>query len=107
MEGFKHSGLELPENSFQEVVRLQQELSELSAKFSTNISEDVSCFTVSEAEFDGVPADVKSALTKEEGPLRSQDRLSDLFQRTAMCGRHDRRCPGASTTWCIPSTRPS
>eukprot|EP00331_Platyophrya_macrostoma_P005686 CAMPEP_0176416932 /NCGR_PEP_ID=MMETSP0127-20121128/6609_1 /TAXON_ID=938130 /ORGANISM="Platyophrya macrostoma, Strain WH" /LENGTH=697 /DNA_ID=CAMNT_0017797039 /DNA_START=33 /DNA_END=2126 /DNA_ORIENTATION=+ len=71
LAAFRRRGLDLPEETFQQVIALQKEVSALSTKFSTNIAEDATEIEVDSLEqLAGVPEPIVKQLTtrqKSEG----------------------------------------
>ncbi|MGE0009862.1 MAG: M3 family metallopeptidase [Candidatus Babeliales bacterium] len=66
MDDFKRSGLDLPEDKRQEVIKLEKELSELTTRFQKNINTDTSFFTATQEELDGVEQSVIDNLQKTD-----------------------------------------
>lgn len=66
MDGFKRSGLNLPENEREAIKKIKKELSALTLQFDSNIAADQNKITVDAAALAGLPADFINSLEKNE-----------------------------------------
>jgi len=65
IKGFEQSGLKLPEDKLAQFKKVMQELSDVSSKFRTNISEDKRTVSFTKEELKGAPDDFIGRLNKD------------------------------------------
>ncbi|XP_010556176.1 PREDICTED: probable thimet oligopeptidase [Tarenaya hassleriana] len=64
VKDFEHNGLDLTVTKREEVLRLRNEIDELSLQYVQNLNDDNSCLFFSEAELDGLPPELLESLDK-------------------------------------------
>ena len=66
IKGFKRAGLDLPEQTREEIAKLRKKISKLSLQFDTNINNDASFITASLNDLSGVDTDFLNSLEKDD-----------------------------------------
>jgi len=92
MRDFKRNGLELADAKKDELVKIRQRLTELGTKFSTNLGEDKTTFTVKKSELAGLPEEwIKEHKTDKSGAVILTTKYPDYYPVMETCTNGETR----------------
>lgn len=91
MRDFRRNGLELDDAKRAELVKIRQRLSELGTKFSTNLGEDKTTFTVKKADLAGMPEDWIKSHKTDKGLVVLTTKYPDYYPVMENCKNEQTR----------------